>query len=39
MEVTSSHETVCVCSGDHLIYVCTVDGDTTGATMEWNCFQ
>ena len=33
MEVTSSHETMCVCPGDHLIYVCTVYGGITGATI------
>ena len=35
MEGSSSHEPVCVCSGDHLIYVCTVHGDIIGATV-WN---
>ena len=33
MEVTSSHETMCVCTGDHLIYVCTVYGGISGATI------
>ena len=35
MEVTSSHETMCVCPGDHLIYVCSVQGEMTEATI-WN---